>query len=86
MRASKIKWPLKTTVEVDWIDSCSMARWNSKAIYEADATPLQCRTAGYLMKKTGKELVILQSQTSNGDVCASMVIPLVCVTKIRRLS
>lgn len=78
------KWPLKTLVEVDWIDSCVRGRWDSQENY-ATESGARCRTAGYLLKKTPKVVIIMQSQGLGGSVADSMTIPMSCVTKIRRL-
>jgi len=78
------KWPLKHIIEVEWIDSAVKGRWQAKAEYEK-CQPSLCRTAGYLLVKDEKRIVILQSNSNDGDVCDSMTIPLVCVKHIRRL-
>jgi hypothetical protein len=80
----QIRFPLRTKVEVDWVDSTSRGRWATKTSY-LDCRLLRCRTAGYLLVKNREKIIVVQSLCDNGDMTDSMAIPRSCVTKIRRL-
>ena len=79
-------WPKSMPiVEVEWIDSSSgCSTWRFPEDQDVDALP--CKTAGYLLKKDRKSVVIFQSQASSGHVADSMTIPRSCVKEIRVLA
>ena len=79
-----MKFPLSKLVEVEWINSCAMGKWRDKKEYE-NQEPITCRTAGYLLSKDKKRVIILQSQSNEGGMSDSMTIPRVCVKRMKHL-
>ena len=76
-------------VEVEWIDSGTTKGWRALDYYK-DEKPLECRTAGYLVRRDKRVIVIVQSQNFNDDgtlnqLGESMTIPRICVTHLRFL-
>lgn len=73
-------------VEVRWIDSASETGW--RAHEEAKREPLTCWSAGYLVHRDRKSLVIAlnsgceDSRSSFGD---AITIPAKCVQSVRKL-
>lgn len=82
--ASTKAWPLRKKVEVEWIDSCFNRGWDSQENYEKNAGISTCRSAGYLLSRDDKQIVIVQS-ISNNSLSEAIAIPLVAVVKLRRL-
>ena len=70
-------------VEVEWVDSSSTPGWQS----EIQKTPLTCYSAGYLIHKDKKGVVVALNRSPEalknfGD---TMTIPACCIIKIRNL-
>ena len=76
-------WPVRTFVEVTWIDSCTRSAWEHVNVYQ-HTKPVVCKTAGYLFEDTPTYITVVLSQTEEGDLNASMTIPKAVVTAIRR--
>lgn len=77
----KVNYPL---VEVTWVDSSSTSGWQ----HEISVEPLTCYSAGYLIHRSRKSLVIAQNR--GGENCNyrfgdTVTIPASCVKKTRRL-
>lgn len=68
-------------VVVEWIDSNSTGGWMSS--YEA--ADLRCQTAGFLMKRDKKSVVICQNISAGGQRGEFMEIPAVAIRRVRRL-
>lgn len=81
---TQIDWPLREIVEVEWEDACSEDRWGTKEDY-MKRTTLLCRSSGYLLKVTKREVTVVQNLASSGSMADSMTIPRTWVTKIRKL-
>lgn len=75
---------MKHVVEVTWYDAISMRGWRDKATY-AKQKAAPCRTVGYIIKKTKREMVLAQTQGGD-EINGSMTIPRDWVQKIRKLS
>jgi hypothetical protein len=80
------KFPVSTLVEVDWVDSASRGRWDSLENYRNEVTA-KCRSAGYLITKNKRVVILLQTQSVNtmNDALDSITIPRGCITRIRHL-
>ena len=74
-------------VEVEWVDSCTGHGWNSPEQHlENRKEGTRCRTAGYLLERNAKRVMIAQSVGDDtGDVADSVSIPAVSVKRLRRL-
>lgn len=77
-------------LEVFWIDSIHDAGWINESAYDDDDKWMQMTTAGYFLKKTKKAIHIIQSkqvisQRKGHLIDSIMQIPLVAVTKIKKL-
>lgn len=80
----KSPWPLREIVEVEWADAVTRGGWKAPTDYQAEES-MPCRTAGYLLKQTATEVVIIQSMSPSPSLSDSMTIPAGWVKKIRRL-
>ena len=78
-------WPLRKKVEVEWIDSCFNRGWDNQESYNKNAGISTCRSAGYLLSRDNKQIIIVQSISENG-MAEAIAIPLVAVVRLRRLS
>ena len=81
-----IRYTLDKLVEVTWADSSSRSGWDRAGVYADSAQPLECRTAGYLFRRTEYEICIVQNVTEHGHVDMMMTIPFTCVRSIRNLN
>lgn len=81
---SKQKFPRMQLVEVEWIDSAARGRWASREDYEKHDI-VTCRSVGYVVKRSARAVVLVQSQSADGDCSDGMAIPRAAVTKVRRL-
>jgi hypothetical protein len=79
-------FPESTLVEVDWVDSASRGRWDSLENYKREQTA-HCRSAGYMIVKNTKCVILLQTQGCNTvhDALDAITIPRGCIQRIRRL-
>lgn len=83
MSTTRIKKKL-SRIEVEWVDSATFDRWvprDEKIIREEH----QCMTAGYLVHRDKKVIVIAGSIGESGSVCSTMTIPIGCVKRTRRV-
>lgn len=82
-----ISMPPGTMVEVEWCDSERVTLgWATVEVYQAaldDRTTY--RTCGYLMATTDEYALIALNRSDSGLVGEAMVIPLVCISELRRL-
>jgi hypothetical protein len=80
------KFPAAHLVEVDWTDSASRGRWDTIENYKKEV-PALCRSAGYLIVKNDRVVILLQTQSINtlNDALDAITIPRGCITRIRRL-
>jgi hypothetical protein len=70
-------------VEVEWTDHCGWSQWAPREEH-AKGMGLACTTAGYLLSKTPKHLVIaLNLSETRAD--SSITLIRSCVKRIRRL-
>lgn len=77
----KKNYPL---VEVEWVDSSSDTGWRR----EVGTELLVCWSAGYLVHRDERSTVVALNCSSQGSVnsCGdTIIIPSVCVQKVRRL-
>ena len=58
-------------IEVWWRDSAASGGWKTREAYQT-VEPSECRTAGYLLKKTRTHITVVQSQDDEGKVSDSM--------------
>ena len=75
-------WPkAMPIVEVVWIDSSHIQRWQSveELERELDNDGLECRTTGYLFRDQEDRVTILQSQAECGNVADAMTVPRVAI-------
>ena len=79
------KWPLRRIVEVDWIDAASRGRWQNADEHRKAATPIACRSVGYLLTSDSQRVTVIQSQGVLGDVSDSMTIPRRMVLRMRTI-
>ena len=75
---------LNKLVEVEWRDACGIGGWREVSVC-AKLTPEPCKTAGYLLKRTKKEIIIALSQSEQHDINQCISIPTAWVTRVRRL-
>lgn len=75
---------LNELVEVEWLDSATMRGWRPNEQF-AHLQPLNCRSAGYLAHFDSRRLVLLQSQSAEGDHAEALVIPRVNVKEVIRM-
>ena len=72
-------------VEVEWVDSNATWGWEPITGYK-DGHVSECRTAGYLVKSTRKELMVgLSVDYGSETMNCTMTIPRCSVKKIRYL-
>ena len=70
-------------VEIVWDDANVRGGWRTRGAYRKQELA-SCRTVGYLLKKTGVLLTVVQSQHEE-NVSDSVTIPWSCVKSITRL-
>ena len=75
-------------VLVQWVDSAQTIRWTY--LDEIRETPLQCASAGWIVKKTKEALTIAPHVSAEQDKsphqgCGSMTIPMKAISKITEL-
>ena len=83
----KSKWPLKTLIEVEWVDIASHNNgWMTIEETLKTIHPALCRTVGYLIgsDKLNIRLAMLQTIEDN-SIGMTMVIPKGCILKIRKI-
>jgi Nucleoside 2-deoxyribosyltransferase like len=86
--------PSGSVVEIEWQDSVGLGRWRSrKEVEEWAAGDSPCathRSVGYVLTRTERTIVVVQSQVSYGDgdemVADALSIPLVAVRRVRMLA
>lgn len=85
MQSQKIQWPYRKIVEVEWEDAVSKTSWHlsDHSDYHGNA----CKTVGFLVKNTKREIVIAQNISVNEceDVSDVMVIPRGILRRIRTI-
>jgi len=69
-------------VEIHWQDTRSDTRWTSLSRARR-ATPVQCRTVGYVIKSTARRLVL--AHTIGDKACDYTAIPVGCITEVIEL-
>jgi hypothetical protein len=86
MRKTTQKFPESNLVEVDWRDSASRGRWDTLDNYKKEV-PALCRSAGYMIVKNTRVVILLQTQSINtlNDALDAITIPRGCITRIRKL-
>lgn len=77
-----MSYELNQLVEVDWIDSATLKGWRRNEQFR-ELQPLNCRSAGYLAHYDSRRLVLLQSQSEEGEHAEAVVIPRVNVKEVR---
>ena len=70
-------------VEVHWTDSYTMHGWRGDE--QPDGEPLECRSVGYLVKRSKKVVVVCQNVSEQGSTGDWMTIPASCIRRVRRL-
>jgi|TARA_Y100000310_G_C20694565_1_gene824636 hypothetical protein len=71
--------------EIEWDDSGGYSGWRDIDACKAKETPAKCRTAGYLLKKDKKIVLMALSLADNDDAGDRVCIPRACITSIRKL-
>ena len=82
MKAREFKKP-GHLVEIHWIDSCSTQGWLGDD--QPDGKPLECRSVGYLVKRSKTGVVVCQNVSEQGATGQWMTIPASCIRRVRRL-
>lgn len=80
---TKTDWPKPMpVVEVYWLDSATGSGWRRQQEWDEDfdTQAIECRSVGYLWKKTRKEVALMQSVNEEGQLCSVIVIPRFAVT------
>jgi len=78
-------------VLVEWVDSAGGGGWQNvdKAKSDAAENELRCETAGWLLERTDRYVLVATSRTvgrsEDDQVGDPMQIPAACVTRIRTL-
>ncbi len=72
-------------VEVEWVDSCSLAGWRPVEEHLEDNGVANAHTMGYVIRSNRKEITIVQTWSDAGVLNASFSIPRSAVRKIRYL-
>lgn len=80
------KFPSLKLAEVTWVDACVRGGWDLLDEYERAAHTSVCKTAGYILKRTRNEIVLIQSMSDKRHVSDSMTIPAKCIHKVRLLT
>ncbi len=75
------KFPI---VEIEWVDTATLRGWRSLDSHRNSGL-LVCKSAGYLIKKTTKEVQIIQSFSEEDQFTESITIPRSCVKSIKIL-
>lgn len=70
-------------VVVTWLDIQSDPRWTDES--PSKATPARCITAGFLVYKDDKKIVLADSKAQDGDWGGLHVFPAAVVVKITNL-
>jgi hypothetical protein len=89
-------FPIGSIVEIDWLDSVSRGRWTARKEIEewakGDSPSATHRSVGYLLTRTDRVIVVVQSMVGYGDdgsdemVAEAQSIPLVAVLAVRQLT
>ena len=77
-------FPLNKIMEVHWQDANGLSGWKDISVYNEHQTA-NCKTVGYLLKRTSKTITLALSQCDNADINSAIIIPLAWTTKIRIL-
>ena len=72
-------------VEVTWVDSAFNRGWGSHENKVRDMNIETCRTVGFLLAKTTREVKVAQS-LSDDSFADGISIPRECVRRIKRLA
>lgn len=72
-------------VEVLWWDAQSVHGWDTLPGWRKEKALAECRTVGYLVKRTKREIVMAQGIADNGKLSECWGIPAPWVTKVRLL-
>ena len=72
-------------VEILWRDAATTHGWRGQS-EPGDKETVACRTSGYLLRRTKKEITVSQNLSEYDSTGEWMTIPMSCVSKIRRLS
>ena len=81
----------KEIVLIEWVDSHSGRGWQTLGELEKVATPLYCRSVGWLVKETEQCKVIVPhiAGEENGDImlqgCGDLTIPTKAIVKVKLL-
>ena len=79
-------WPLKTLVEVEWLDACTGTGWNPESVYREECGLSRCRSVGYIFETDKEKLVLIQSMSSDTQhLSASLAIPKVGIVRMKKL-
>lgn len=64
-------------IEVGWDDISSINGWKKREVVDANASPIFCRSVGYLYKDDGENVVLVQSMSDENDTVAECI----CIPK-----
>lgn len=70
--------------EITWIDAASSPVWSNIREVEAHHV-VECRTVGYILTHTAKEIKVLRTISTDGGMGDVMAIPSKCLQHIRLL-
>ena len=80
------KWPFKSIVEVEWIDSLSSNGWRRPEDHHQNMEDTLCKSVGFFVKEDKKFLSLGQSQgLTTGNVADVIHIPKFAILKRRTL-
>ncbi len=77
--------PRLPIVEIEWEDSASKGGWANREVYRK-LSPMRVRTVGFLLERSPRKVIVLQTLAEDGDGTDAVVIPAGCVKKLRRLT
>lgn len=77
-----MKYPL---VEVEWTDSTASGGWRSVEAYQKNTTSV-VRSAGYRIKNSRKEVLLVQSLDDREGCADSLIIPRVLIRSMRKMT
>jgi hypothetical protein len=73
-------------VEIEWVDSATTRGWGAREMFLGTGIAV-CRTVGYVLEHTKKQIVVVQSICiDTGNYADSIAIPTRCIKRLRRIS
>ena len=79
-----LKFPLDQVVIVDWTDACGSPGWGDREEFEA-IDGIAVRSVGFLLRKDKRFITLMQTQSIEGGMNASITIPAGWVKMIHKI-